>query len=47
MAWTHLGAPNDVVPDGRPAKVNVKVGVAALDAHEAVLLDLAGVRTDT
>ena len=30
----------DVIPDGSAAKVDVKVGVAAADRHQAVLLDL-------
>ncbi len=29
----------DVVPDGRSAKVDVEVGVRVLDAHQAVLLN--------
>lgn len=32
--------PQDVVPNGRPSKVYVKVGEAVPDPHQAVLLDL-------
>ena len=33
----RLGAPRDVVPDGRAAKVDVKVGEGVLHAQDAVL----------
>lgn len=32
----YLGSSQDVVPNRRPSKVNVKVSVAALHAHKAV-----------
>jgi len=37
--------PEYVVPDAGPAKVDVKVGVAAAHRHQAVLLHLEGDKT--
>ena len=37
---THLAALEHVVPDGGAAEVDVEVGVAAVDGHQAVLLHL-------
>ena len=37
---TDLAALEHVVPDGGATEVNVEVGVAAVDGHEAVLLHL-------